>query len=144
LKIGFIARAVCAIVMLPMATLASVTIGGLSYSLQAMHTASTIGPEGMESHANGEYIVIRLKVSNVGNDPATISSSDFKLRGGSIMFDSANKSIMVDGAFFLTKLNPGTARAGTILFDVPANTSLSSYELQVFGNGGSKPTYMRL
>lgn len=130
--------------LIPVTSSAAVTIGGLRYSLQAVHTAATAGPDGMESRANGEYIAISLRVSNVGNESATISSSDFKLRRGSTLFDSANESITEDGAFFLTKLNPGTARTGSILFDVPANTGVANYELQVFGNGGSDPVYIRL
>lgn len=130
--------------LLPATVLASVTLGGLAYSVQGVHTASTVGPEGIEQHANGEFIVLRLKVANVGHDPATINGSDFHLRRGGTMFDSASQSMMMDGAFFFSTINPGTSHSGTILFDVPAHTNPSQYELQVFGNGGSDPTYIRL
>ena len=61
--------------------------------------------------ANGEYVVIRLRVTNVGHDAPDISA---------------------------------TSRTGTILFVDPAHTSPSKYELEVYGNGGTEPTYIRL
>jgi len=122
---------------------AAVTLGGLTYSVADVHRAATVGPDGAEQHASGEYIVIRLRVSNVGHDPATLSNSDFRLRKGSTMYDSANE-VMVDGEFFLSKLNPGVSKTGTLIFDVPANTNPADYELEVFGNGGSDPHYIRL
>lgn len=123
---------------------AAVTVGGLKYSIQDVHVASSIGPDGAEQHANGEYIVVRLKVSNVGHDSATISGSDFHLRQGGTTFDSASESMYAENPFLLTTVNPGTSRTGTILFDVPAHTSPSKYQLEVYGNGGSDPTYIRL
>lgn len=133
-----------ALVLLPIFTQASVTVGGLSYSVRDVSISSSVGPEGMEQHANGEFIVVQLRVSNVGHDPATISSSDFHLRRNGTEYDAADESMMADNAFFLSKLNPGTSRTGTILFDVPAHTSPSQYQLEVYGNGGTEPTYIRL
>lgn len=49
-----------------------------------------------------------------------------------------------ENPFLLTTVNPLTSRTGTILFDVPAHTSLSKYELEVYGNAGTDPTYIRL
>jgi|HubBroStandDraft_2_1064218.scaffolds.fasta_scaffold242740_2 hypothetical protein len=136
------ALALCMVWITPAA--ASVTVGGLSYSLQAVHVASSIGPEGFQQNANGEYIVIRLRVTNVGHSAASISSSDFHLRRGSETYDASSASMMADQGFFLDTINPGTARTGTILFDVPASTSPSKYQLEVYGNGGSDPTYIGL
>ena len=59
---------------------AAVTVGGLTYSIVDVHTASSIGPDLMEQHADGEFIVIRLTVHNSGNNAATISAEDFHLR----------------------------------------------------------------
>jgi hypothetical protein len=122
----------------------AVTVGGLAYSIQDVHVASSIGPEGMEQNANGEYVVIRLRVANVGHSAADISASDFHLRRGGETYDASSASMMADQGFFLDTINPGTARTGTIIFDVPASTSPSKYELQVYGNGGTEPTYIRL
>lgn len=140
----FLLCAVLGIGMTAGAALASVTVGGLTYSIQDVHTASSVGPEGMEQRASGEFIVLRLRVGNVGKDPATINASDFHLRRGSTKYDAASESMMTGDSFFLQTLNPGTARTGTILFDVPAHTSPSQYELEVFGNGGSLPKYIQL
>ena len=126
-------------------TAAAVTIGGIRYSIKEVHIAATVGEDMMEQRASGEYIIVRREVANVGDKPATVSSSDFHLVAGGTTFDSASEALMaVQGAFFLTTINPGTARVGTLLFDVPAHSAFQKYSLEVYGNGGSDPTYMRL
>jgi hypothetical protein len=123
---------------------ASVTIGGLTYSIGVVTRASTFGPEFMQEHAAGEYLVVPLTIRNVGKDPATISGSDFHLERGDTKYDAASVTISSDKGFFLTKLNPGTARTGILVFDVPASTAPSKYRLIVYGNGTSDHTTIQL
>ena len=75
----------------------AVTVGGLSYSIQDVHTASSVGPEEMEQKASGEFIVLRLRISNVGKSPATISATDFHLRRGNTNYDAAASESMMTG-----------------------------------------------
>ena len=123
---------------------ASVTIGGLSYSIGSVTRSSTFGPDFMQERAAGEFIVVALTIRNVGKDPATISGSDFRLERGDTKYDAASVTIATDKGFFLTKLNPGTARTGIIVFDVPANTAPSKYRLIVYGNGSGDHTAIPL
>lgn len=111
------------------------TIGGLRYTIGPVRTASTYGPEFDLEHAAGEYVVVALTVRNVGKEPADISGSDFQLERGDTKFDSASVTVGEDHGFFLTKLNPGTEKTGSLVFDVPANTAPSKYHIIVFGNG---------
>lgn len=145
--LAFLAACLAAAVfVVPRPAQSAVTVGGLRYSIQDVHVASSVGSDddGTAQHANGEYIVLRLKVTNVGDKPASISASDFHLRSGSTEFDAASESLSMQDEFFLTTLNPGTSHAGTILFDVPAHTSPAKYQLEVYGNGGTDPMYIPL
>ena len=122
----------------PLSVHAEVTVDGLSYSVKAVKVASVIDLGFDSERASGEYILVKLLVRNVGNKPADISGDDFHLQRGKIQYDAASASMDMEEHFFLTKLNPGTARAAWIVFDVPAHTSPSKYELQVYGNGSDK------
>jgi|HubBroStandDraft_6_1064221.scaffolds.fasta_scaffold525181_3 hypothetical protein len=111
---------------------AAVTVGGLKYSIKDVSVQYSFGSDYMSQKPNGEFIVVRLAISNVGSDPANISASDFQLHRGDTKYDAANTMANTD--FFLTKLNPGTSREGNIIFDVPAHTAAEKYQLLVYGN----------
>jgi hypothetical protein len=112
----------------------AVSVGGLTYSIKSVSRASTVGPEFLQQQADGEFIIIRISVSNTGHDPATLTDSDFHLQSGNVKYDTSSKGMM-SGGFFLDKLNPGVTKTGNLVFDVPANTSPSKYKLIVYGNG---------
>ena len=133
----FIAVAIGFLLLPPSAAVASVTIGGLSYSIASVSRASTVGPGQVQESASSEFIVIRLTVRNKGKEPATISNSDFHLKAGGASYDAASAGTM-SGGFFLENLDPGVSVTGTLLFLVPANTTRSNYRLVVSGNGGAE------
>jgi hypothetical protein len=85
--------------------------------------------------ATGEYITVSVTISNTGDKPAEISYQDFHLKCGSKEYDPDQASMSSDHQLFLTPLNPGLSKSGTIVFDVPADTSPSKYTLEVYGNG---------
>ena len=123
--------------------IASVTVGGLTFSVKSVSRASSVGPDLMPQKASGEFIVIRLSLTNVGKDPATISNTDFHLKAGDVTYDASSAGMMA-GGFFLEKLNPGVSHTGNIIFDVPASTSPSKYKLVVFGNGNGESREIQL
>ncbi len=121
------------------AAAASTTVGGLSYSITSVQRASSFGDE----TPAGEFIIVKLTVRNVGSKSATVSSSDFHLKRGETEYDSSSVSLG-EGGFFLTQVNPGTAKSGLLVFDVPASTSPSKYRLIVYGNGTGDSKEMAL
>jgi Domain of unknown function (DUF4352) len=129
--------------LLPLAASAEVTVGGMSYSVVSVSRASTVGEGFLAKQAAGEFIIVRLSVKNVGKEGASISNGDFHLKRGDTEYDADN-GVMIDGEFFLEKLNPGTRKTGVIVFDVPANTAPSKYTIEVFGNGSSDSREIRL
>ncbi|MDB5092418.1 MAG: hypothetical protein JWO85_519 [Candidatus Eremiobacteraeota bacterium] len=125
------------------------SIGGLRYSIVSDRRASSIGDPtyGMSKTANGEFILIKIKVENVADSPATVSGSDFHLRRDTAKFDADSEASMYLGSekgFFLDTINPGTSRTGTLVFDVPADTAPSKYLLAVYGNASSDSTTLQL
>jgi hypothetical protein len=109
-------------------------IGGLGYRIDSLSHPAMISSLGDEKSPAGEFVVLRLSVTNVGTKGADISNSDFHLKSGERQFDADN-GVTGNGAFFLEKINPGTTKSGVVVFDVPANTSPHEYSLKVYGNG---------
>lgn len=122
---------------------AEISIGGLNYSVKSVLRTTVVGSEFMRETADGEFIIVKISVRNTGHEPATISDSDFHLKNGDVTYDASSKGMM-NGGFFLAKLNPGVSKTGSIIFDVPANTSPSKYKLVVYGNGTSESKNIQL
>jgi hypothetical protein len=83
---------------------------------------------------NGQFIMVYAKATNVGNAPATMSST------ASILVDADGKQYAAAGGFYVTTVpeqgfetdqQPGTTRTGWFAFDVPASvTAVNTLEVQ--------------
>ncbi len=109
-------------------------IGGLRYTITDVSRQSSVESFGEDKSASGEFLVVRLKVANVGSKAADVSGGDFHLKRGDTEFDE-DSNVTVDGEFFLEKLNPGVSKSGVLVFDVPSATAETTYALEVYGNG---------
>lgn len=91
------------------------------------------GQFGTKETAQGEFIIVRVDVKNVGNEAQMLDSSSQKLinaAGQKLDPSSAIMSIKDADKFFLTNINPGNSVKGApVLFDVAAGTKLASIEL---------------
>ncbi|NMR20059.1 DUF4352 domain-containing protein [Cellulomonas fimi] len=94
----------------------------------------TIGEGFTEETAQGEYLVVRLNVTNIGDEPQMLST------GGQVLYNdkgqkyepSSDALFSLEGAsdFFLEDINPGNTIVGApLLFDVPPGTVLDRIEL---------------
>ena len=128
----FLANLIALLIVNPAS--AATTVDGMTYSITSVSRPTAIESFGDSKEPSGEFIVVKLTVSNHGKKAADLSSSDFHLKRGDTQFD-ADSGVTVDGEFFLTKLNPGTSKSGVLVFDVPAHTAPAKYQLEVYGNG---------
>jgi hypothetical protein len=129
-------------------------IGGLSYSIEGVRVTSSIGGTNGTAgpaKANGEFILVRLLVSNVGHGSATVDTSDIHLRHGNSTLDASSDYMiavilgeMSPAGFSDDAINPGTSRSGTVAFDAPAHTSPSQYELLVSDDDNNQSISIRL
>jgi hypothetical protein len=116
-------------------TTGQITVGGLFYNINGVYVTASYGSQYLSSNADGEFIVISLTVSNVGNKAADISASDFHLERGTTEYNYADASVYTEQRFAMNTLNPGVSRTGNIVFDVPVNTQPGVYNIKVYGNG---------
>jgi len=66
-----------------------------------------------------EFLVVNVTVKNDGKESITTDSSFFKLNKGDVVY-SPTTIITTDSKFFLFDgINPGLAKTGNVLFEIP-------------------------
>lgn len=92
-----------------------------------------IGPDFMRETAQGEFVIVRVDVTNIGNEAQTLDSSSQKLYDdqGREFSPSSALFVLEDASkAFLEQINPGNKVTGVpILFDVPPGTNLTAIQL---------------
>jgi hypothetical protein len=93
----------------------------------------TIGSDFTKSTAQGSYVLVHLKVRNIGDKAQLLSDSSQKLidaQGRKFDADtSAAIMSLENNQTFLNNINPGNEVTGTLVFDVPAGVELAALEL---------------
>jgi hypothetical protein len=88
---------------------------------------------GTTETAQGEFVIVRVDVTNVGGEPKTLTATSQLLvndKGQRFAPSAAITSLKGAERVFLTRINPGSTVAGTpLLFDVDAGTTIVGIEL---------------
>jgi Domain of unknown function (DUF4352) len=94
---------------------------------------SSVGEDFLEEEAQGEFVIVRLSVSNIGDEAQMLDN------GGQVLYDSEGRKHETSSALFslegadkafLENINPGNSIEDVpLLFDVPQETKLDRIEL---------------
>lgn len=88
---------------------------------------------GTTETAQGEYVIVRVSVTNIGDEAQMLDSSGQRLindKGQEFSPSSAIMSLKGAEKFFLQNINPGNTVAGApLLFDVARGTKIATVEL---------------
>jgi outer membrane murein-binding lipoprotein Lpp len=118
----------------PPATIGSpVRDGAFEFVVRGMKRASSITSptwlDYMHADAQGEFIIVDLWVTNVGNQQATYMGITQKLIVGGKQYTYAGEPTFMLNDNATSAVNPGTGIDTEIAFDVPADSQPSSIEL---------------
>ena len=118
----------------PPATIGSpVRDGAFEFVVRGMKRASSITSptwlDYMHADAQGEFIIVDLWVTNVGNQQATYMGITQKLIVGGKQYTYAGEPTFMLNDNATSAVNPGTGIDTEIAFDVPAGSQPSSIEL---------------
>jgi hypothetical protein len=109
---------------------ATVNDGDLAFTVQSVDTAQTIGNSFTQKTAQGQYVILTVKIQNNGKDTKTINASDFNVVDSQgRKYDYSNDGQMAmeetDGttSFFLQQIQPSLSVTGKLVFDVPATAT---------------------
>lgn len=106
----------------------------INITADSLERTSTIGTDGWEEQAQGEYIVVYITASNNSGAPVTVDGDGFTLVGadGTQYGVSSDWPITDDPQIIYEDVNPGNSVTGYILFDVPEGTELASMQYVEF------------
>ncbi|MEU8243160.1 DUF4352 domain-containing protein [Actinoplanes missouriensis] len=91
-----------------------------------------IGSDFLNQKAQGQYCLINVSVKNIGKEAQDFADSvqkAFDADKVEYAVDSGAAIYLEDNKVLFTKINPGNTVKGTLVFDVPKGTKLTSVEL---------------
>lgn len=108
-----------------------VTDGNFSFVINGVERAAAVAdpdlPE-LQKAAAGEYVIVKMTVTNVGSETQTFFSSFNTLSDGTSVYQSDDEAwVYLDNT--LADLNPGDSVETAVAFDVPIGTDPESIEL---------------
>ncbi len=104
-----------------------VEVGELAYTITGMRTAPLVGSNDFGARADGIFMLVDMKIENLGKESTTISSSMMKaIDSQGRTFDSDNEAwAYLENNLFLKQAQPGLPVTGQVVFDVPAGETFS-------------------
>lgn len=103
--------------------------------------ATKVGSDLLGQKAQGQYCLITLRVKNIGKEAQSFADSAQKAYDAKKVEYSVDSAAGIyansDNQVLFQDINPGNAVSGTLVFDVPKGTRLTSLELHdsVFSGG---------
>jgi hypothetical protein len=106
--------------------------GSLTYLVTGIDTASVLAdadyPGSLNKRAHGEFLIVNLTVTNVGNTDVTYYSTFNKLTATGRSYENDEEAWVYAGNL-ITGLAPGDSLDTAAVFDVPVGTVPESIEL---------------
>ncbi|MBZ2197920.1 DUF4352 domain-containing protein [Occultella gossypii] len=120
---------------------AAVRDGKFEFVVTSIETGvDTVGSEYLNEQAQGQFVLVHLTVTNIGEAPQYFSDSDQQLfdAAGREFSPNSTAGLWIEGNdTFFTEINPGNTVEGTIVFDIPADAVPTTLELHdSFLSGG--------
>lgn len=111
-----------------------VTLKGTTYEVTDVERAQTVGDNQFTRvKANGTFVVVRLKLTNKEDEPATISEDNIRLIGGNGKnYSTSDDAILAldDQSLIFEEIQPDVTERGAFVYDVPP-AAVSGSKLRV-------------
>lgn len=118
----------------------AVKVGNLDYMVVGVSKAKSVGNEYVKETAKGEFLIIKVKVTNNDKEGRIMDTNMFKLvEADGTTYDAHSMATMQknnNAGFFLENVNPKLTAEGYVVFDV-AKADASNFKLQVSAGFGS-------
>jgi Domain of unknown function (DUF4352) len=104
----------------------------------------SVGGQYLSKTAQGQYVLVTVKVANISDKPQTVFDSNQRLYDGNgRRFDADTAAAIyandTSSSVFVTPINPGNSIVGTLVFDVPKDVTPTTIELHDSAlSGGAK------
>jgi hypothetical protein len=114
--------------------------GKFQFTITSVSHARTVGGSGLSKTAQGDYAILHVTVTNIGNVAQTLDDTSqyvYDAAGRKFSADSTADLYITGNDVFFNQINPGNTVRGEIAFDLPAGDSAVKAELHdsAFSNG---------
>ncbi|WP_347057370.1 DUF4352 domain-containing protein [Blastococcus sp. HT6-30] len=95
-------------------------------------SATEIGSEYMNTTAQGQFCIVDVTITNIGNEAQSFFGDNAKLfnaEGQQFSADSEAAIYLEDSSSLYEEINPGNTLNSKVVFDVPAGTTPTAIEL---------------
>lgn len=99
-----------------------VTLKGTTYRVTNAETTDSLGSNEFDTvKANGQFVVVKLTLTNREDEPATILEDNIRLIGGNgkSYSTSTDAILAVEDTFLLEEIQPDVSQKGTLVYDLP-------------------------
>jgi len=98
-----------------------VDVEGTRYEVLSVRTASRVGDQYFGEDANGEFVIVKMELTNLKDETRTIISNAITLTAanGKTYEVSSDALLSVDNPILLEEIQPDLPEKGTVVFDVP-------------------------
>lgn len=106
--------------------------GMFEFKVTKTSKKSSVGDDLIGEKAQGVFLLVHVKVKNIGNSARTfdaLSQSLFDAQGREFSADAAAGIYLEDSNAFLNEINPGNSVKGVVVFDVPKDARPTEIEL---------------
>lgn len=94
---------------------------GTAYKVLSAKTAKKVGEDFTEVKADGTFVIVKLTLTNLKDEPATILEDAIHFVGanGKEYSTSSDALLAVEDAFILEEIQPEVEKKVTLVYDVP-------------------------
>ncbi|MFJ6676259.1 DUF4352 domain-containing protein [Actinosynnema sp. NPDC091369] len=107
--------------------------GKFEFTVQGAEKSASVGANDfLTRDAQGEFLLLRMTVKNIGDRPQSFFGENqkvFDAAGKQYSADSTAAIYLGDAKSLYEEINPGNQVAGVVVFDVPVGTEIVKVEL---------------
>ncbi|WP_154402171.1 DUF4352 domain-containing protein [Ornithinimicrobium cavernae] len=105
--------------------------GSFEFVVTGVETGlTTIGEGFTEESPQGQFVLIDITVTNIGDKGTTLfDSNQVLIDEQGRQHNTSSASIWLDEGLWLDEINPGNSMSGVLLYDIPADAVPTSLEL---------------
>lgn len=110
-----------------------IVAGDFKWKVTSIEKRFVLGnSEYLKKKASGMFLLVKVEVENVGNEPQLLSDTFLKLvddKGRTFAADTGAGLYLGEEWIFFKTLNPGVTLRGTIVYDVPKDMTVANLKI---------------
>lgn len=120
--------------------------GKFEFVVKSITRKQKIGSEYLNQKAQGKFLLVEIKVTNIGDEAQSFLGSNQKLidkDGREFSSDDTTAMYLDESNSFIEEINPGNSLTGVVVFDVPKDVEAAKIELHDSAFSGGKTVNLR-